>query len=333
MKHFITKLISLNPDQTKPKFLVKALLCKAFTRNLGLFLICCNIVAIAGCSNPFSAASLPDQIRLGTFNLENFDGLNAEKVDAVSQIIERNFEAIGLQEVSPIAAEKLKEKLNKSKPWEFILGETGNKQRVALFYRKDLITAKKVTEWRQVNITGTLRSPLVTYLKTGQKFDFTLVVVHQKGGGGGDADRIRQNQSDRIRQEVDKYQQNSQSDPDLILVGDFNSPTWADQNRGLRDAPLTFLTRTIETDAKENCLKKRGQPKTTDGRPRYSNRGTGCVIDHIAISKAPKGAEEEYVPQTVQILDPQKDLGFDSDRTYFSKVSDHLPVRAIFRTN
>jgi endonuclease/exonuclease/phosphatase family metal-dependent hydrolase len=298
-------------------------------------IVYCIVEIASGCSS--SSTASPDKIRLGTFNLENFDGLNAEKVDAVSQIIERNFDVIGLQEVSPIAAEKLKEKLNKSKQWEFILGETGGKQRIALFYRKDAIAAQKVTEWQQVNITGTLRSPLVTYLKAGQNngkvFDFTLVVVHQKGGGGKDADRLRQNQSDRLRQEVDNYQRNSQSDPDLILVGDFNSPTWAEQNRGLRDAPLTFLTRTIETDAKENCLKKHGQPKTPDGRPRFSNRGTGCVIDHIAVSKAPKGAEEEYIPQSVQILDPQKDLGFDSDRTYFSKVSDHLPVRAIFRTN
>jgi endonuclease/exonuclease/phosphatase family metal-dependent hydrolase len=290
-------------------------------------------LAIASsCSNPLNAST--DKIRLGTFNLENFDGLNSEKVDAVSQIVERNFDVIGLQEVSPIAAEKLKEKLNKSQKWDFIIGETGNKQRVALFYRKDLLSAQKVAEWNQVNLTGTLRAPLVTYLKTidGKGFDFTLVVVHQKGGGGNDADRLRQNQSDRLRQEVDKYQSNPQSDPDLILVGDFNSPTWAEQNRGLRDAPLTFLTRNVETDAKENCLQKRGLPRAIDGRPRFSNRGTGCVIDHIAISKAPKGAEEEYIPQSIQILDPQKDLGFDSDRTYFSKVSDHLPVRAIFRT-
>ena len=291
--------------------------------------LCC--IAIASCSNPFATTNTSDQIRIGTFNLENFDGLNTEKLEAVSQIIERNFDAIGLQEVSPIAAEKLKEKLNKSKQWEFILGDTGNKQRVVLFYRKDAIAAQKVTEWRQVNITGTLRSPLVTYLKVGTNFNFTLVIVHQKGGGGKDADRLRQNQSDLLRKEVDNYQKDAQSDPDLILVGDFNSPTWADQNRGLRDAPLTFLTKAIETDTKENCLKKRGQPKTADGRPRYSNRGIGCVIDHIAISKAPKGAEEEYIPQSVQILDPQKDLGFDSDRNYFSKISDHLPVRAIFR--
>jgi endonuclease/exonuclease/phosphatase family metal-dependent hydrolase len=301
-----------------------------------VYLSICCVVAIAGCSNPFISANVSDQIRLGTFNLENFDGLNSEKVEAVSQIIDRNFDVIGLQEVSTIAAEKLKEKLNKSlnkpKEWEFILGDTGNKQRIALFYRKDLITAQKITEWRQVNITGTLRSPLVTYLKANKNFDFTLVVVHQKGGGGKEADRIRQNQSDILRREVDNYQKNPQSDPDLILVGDFNSPTWAEQNRGLRDAPLTFLTNSVETDAKENCLQKRGQPKTTDGRPRYSNRGTGCVIDHIAVSQSPKGAEAEYIPQTIQILDPQKDLGFDSDRTYFSKVSDHLPVRAIFRT-
>ena len=313
---------------------LKANCCKYLKHSYIAFLsLCCTIAIVTGCSNPFAVTSAPDQIRLGTFNVENLDGLNAEKVEVVSQIIERNFDALGLQEVSPIGAEKLKEKLNKSKQWEFILGETGNKQRVALFYRKDLIAAQKVTEWRQVNITGTLRSPLVTYLKAGKNFNFTLVVVHQKGGGGLDADRIRQNQSDILRREVDNYQQNPQSDPDLIVLGDFNSPTWADQNRGLRDAPLTFLTRTVETDAKENCLKKRGQPKTIDGRPRYSNRGIGCVIDHIAVSKAPKGAEEEYMPQTVQILDPQKDLGFDSDRTYFSKVSDHLPVRAIFRTS
>ncbi len=307
------------------------------SRMKTIWLNICFIAAIAtGCSNPFTPTNAAEQIRIGTFNLENFDGLNTEKVDLVSQIVDRNFDAIGLEEVSPLAAEKLKDKLNKSKKWEFILGESGNKQRVALFYRKDLIEAQKVTEWRQVNITGNLRSPLVTYLKTGQRdgksFDFTLVVVHQKGGGGKEADRIRQNQSDLLRKEVDNYQKNPQSDPDLILVGDFNSPTWAEQNRGLRDAPLTFLTRAIETDANENCLKKRGEPKTSDGRPRFSNRGTGCVIDHIAVSKAPKGAEVEYVPQSVQILDPQKDLGFDSDRTYFSKVSDHLPVRAIFRT-
>lgn len=288
-------------------------------------------IAITSCASLFTSASNPDQIRLGTFNLENFDGTNTQKLEAVSQIIERNFDAIGLQEISSLGAEKLKEQLNKSKQWEFVLGDTGSRQRMALFYRKDLISAQKVTEWQKVNITGTLRSPLVTFVKAGANFDFTLVIVHQKGGGGDEADRLRKNQSDRLRQEVDSYQKNPQSDPDLILVGDFNSPTWADQNRGLRDAPLTFLTRDIETGKKENCLKKRGQPKTPDGRPRYTNRGTGCVIDHIVISKAPKGAEEEYISQSLQILDPQKDLGFDSDRTYFDKVSDHLPVRAIFR--
>jgi len=294
-------------------------------------LISISVLTIAGCFNPFATANVSDQVRIGTFNLGNFDGTNTQKLEAVSQIIERNFDVIGLQEVSPLGAEKLKEQLNKGKQWEFILGDTGSRQRVALFYRKDLISAQKVTEWQKVNITGTLRSPLVTFVKTSANFDFTLVVVHQKGGGGKEADRLRQNQSDRLRQEVDSYQKNPQSDPDLILVGDFNSPTWADQNRGLRDAPLTFLTKDIETGKKENCLKKHGQPKTPDGRPRYTNRGTGCVIDHIVISKAPKGAEEEYISQSLQILDPQKDLGFDSDRTYFDKVSDHLPVRAIFR--
>jgi endonuclease/exonuclease/phosphatase family metal-dependent hydrolase len=302
--------------------------------SYGLSIFC--VLAIAtGCSNNFSIANTnqirTNQIRLGTFNLENFDGLNSQKLESVTKIIENNFDVIGLQEVSPIAAEKLKEKLNKSKSWDFILGESGNKQRVVLFYRKELIAARKVTEWKQVNITGTLRSPLVTYLKAGSDFDFTLVVLHQKGGTGRDADLIRQNQSDRLRQEVDIYQNNPQSDPDLILLGDFNSPTWADQNRGLRDEPLTFLTRPIETNAQENCLKKRGQPKTIDGRPRYSNRGTGCVIDHIAVSRPPKGAEAEYISQSVQILDPQKDLGFDSDRTYFFTISDHLPVRAVFK--
>ena len=289
-----------------------------------------------GCSWLASDRSSLTQIRIGTFNLKNFDGLNAAKLESVSQIIDRNFDVIGLQEISSSGAEKLKEKLNQSQKWEFILGSTGNRQRVALFYRQNIFVAQKITEWSPVNITGTLRSPLVNYLNVidpdNQGFDFTLVVVHQKGGGGKEADRLRQDQSQKMRQEVDKYQKSSQSDPDLILLGDFNSPTWSNQNRGLRDAPLTFLTKDIETSQQENCLKKRGQPKFADGRLRFSNRGTGCVIDHIAISKAPKGAEEEYISASIQILDPQKDLGFDSDRRYFSEVSDHLPVRAIFRT-
>lgn len=294
--------------------------------------VCIIPIAIA-CS---SAPSYAPQIRIGTFNLQNFDGVNNQKLAAVSKIIEGNFDVIGLQEISAIGAEKLKGSLPK---WEFILGETGNKQRVAVFYRRDLLIAQRITEWRSVNITGTLRSPLVTYLKTNSQnndsrvFDFTLVVLHQKGGGGKESDRIRQNQSDRLGQEVKQYQANPQSDPDLILLGDFNSPSWADQNRGLRDLPIAFLTKAIETDAKENCLKKRGQPKFADGRLRFSNRGTGCVIDHIAVSQLPKGAEEEYIANSVQILAPQKDLGFSSDRQFFSEVSDHLPVRAVFMPN
>ncbi len=296
-----------------------------------------TLATLMGCSNSFSIFSRtsPSQIRIGTFNIENFDGKDEKKLAAIAQIIERNFDVIGLQEVSTDGANQLKIKLDQSQAWDFILGETGGRQRVALFYRKDLLTAQKVTEWQSVNLSGTLRSPLVTYLKVGQDqqgFDFTLVILHQKGGGGNDADRLRKQQSDRLRQEVNQYQQNQQSDPDLVILGDFNSPSWSDQNRGLRDAPLTFLTKNIETTAKENCLKKRGQPKTTDGRPRFSNRGTGCVIDHIAVSQKPQGAEEEYLPRSLQILDPQKDLGFASDRLYFQTISDHLPVRAIFRS-
>lgn len=302
-------------------------------RLLGACLGISGLIAIASCGNLLLSANVPDQIRVGTFNLENFDGTNSTKTARVSEIIDRNFDVIGVQEISPIAAKKLQETLQKSHQWDFILGETGGKQRLALFYRQDLLKAQKVAEWRQVNITGTLRSPLVTYLQTapkdGKTFDFTLVVLHQKGGGGKEADRLRQNQSDRLRQEVNKYQQNPQSDPDLIILGDFNSPTWSDQNRGLRDAPITFLTKQIETTAKENCLKKRGLPSTADGRPRFSNRGTGCVIDHIAVSQLPKGAEEEYLPQSIQILSPEKDLGFGDD--YFEQISDHLPVRAVFR--
>ena len=295
-----------------------------------------GLITVTGCSDSFSIFSRTSssQLRIGTFNLENFDGKDDQKLKAIAQIIEQNFDVIGLQEISTDGANQLKTKLDQSQAWNFILGETGGRQRVALFYRKDLFTAQKVTEWQSVNLTGTLRSPLVTYLKAGQdqqSFDFTLVILHQKGGGGKDADRLRREQSDRLRQEVNQYQQNQQSDPDLVILGDFNSPSWSDQNRGLRDAPITFLTKDIETNAQENCLKKRGQPKTTDGRPRFSNRGTGCVIDHIAVSQNPQGAEEEYLPQSLQILDPQKDLGFSSDRLYFQTISDHLPVRAIFR--
>jgi endonuclease/exonuclease/phosphatase family metal-dependent hydrolase len=294
------------------------------------FLLFAIAVAFSSsCASP----NLPDQIRIGTFNVENFDGLDAAKLEAISQIVSRNFDAIGLQEISAIAAEKLQSKLNQeSGTWAYILGETGNKQRLALFYRTDLLEAQKVGEWRDVNVTGTLRSPLVTSLKTkGSGWDTTLVIVHQKGGFGRDADRLRQVQSDRLRQAVDAYQANPQADPDLVILGDFNSPSWAEQNRGLRDAPLTFLTKPIETGAEANCLKKRGQPKFPDGRFRFSNRGTGCVIDHIAVSQLPKGAEEEYIAQTIQILAPQQDLGFANDKQFFADVSDHLPVRAVFR--
>ncbi|MEE3717596.1 endonuclease/exonuclease/phosphatase family protein [Tumidithrix elongata RA019] len=290
--------------------------------------LCLSMLCMTACSS-----SAPSQIRIGTYNVENFDGQEGAKVETLAKIVDRNFDAIGLQEVSAIAAEKLKTALNKSHHWEFLLGESGNKQRIALFYRSDLITANKVTEWNRVNVTGTLRSPLVAYLKVGNGFNFTMVVVHQKGSGEQGADEIRRQQSDVMRAEVDAYERNTQSDPDLVVLGDFNSPTWAAQNRGFKDGPLLFLTRSLETDATYNCLKRHGTPTDANGRPRFTNKGTGCVIDHIAVSKGTKGAEAEYLPQSIQILDPVKDLGFASDRDYFQKVSDHLPVRAIFRSD
>jgi endonuclease/exonuclease/phosphatase family metal-dependent hydrolase len=304
---------------------------RILSQRLGVALSLC-LLFLTACLTGCKSAP-PDRIRIGTYNVENFDGLDAIKVETLAKILDQNFDAIGLQEVSPIAAEKLKTALNKAHPWEFILGESGNKQRIALFYRSDITSAQKVTEWNRVNVTGTLRSPLVAYIKVGDGFNFTMVIVHQKGTGEESADEIRRQQSDVMRKEVDAYERNSQSDPDLIVLGDFNSPTWAAQNRGFRDGPLLFLTRNIETDANYNCLKKRGFPKDTEGRPRFSNKGTGCVIDHIAVSKGSKGAEAEYLPQSIQILDPVKDLGFASDREYFQKVSDHLPVRAIFRAD
>ncbi|MFN5854910.1 MAG: endonuclease/exonuclease/phosphatase family protein [Pseudanabaenaceae cyanobacterium] len=293
------------------------------------------LLLLVGLLAACSAAAVPANLRVGTWNLENFDGKNPQKVNAISQIVEANFDVLGAQEISPTAAELLKKRLNQSpnqRHWQYVIGQSGQRQRVAVFYRDDRVNARTLGEWNKVNLTGTLRSPLVTYIEAKQGFNFTFVVVHQKGGGGDQANVLRQQQGELLRQEIASFQSVPSADPDLIVVGDFNNPSWAAANEPLRRSALTFLTQPIETDAGYNCLAKRKRPHFPNGRVQFSNRGTGCVIDHIAVFRTPRGAEEEYLPQSIQILDPRQDLGFSSEGDFFRQVSDHLPVRAVFRS-
>lgn len=155
-----------------------------------------------------------------------------------------------------------------------------------------------------------VRPPVMASFKAGQ-FDFRVIGVHLKsqlpvsGGGPQCDDRIRADQAKRITASIAE----PGGEPDVIVLGDFNSSFVSPENDPFRSAGMK--TAMADLAPGSGTLSYVGSPKG--------------LIDHIVI----KAGDASYVKHSGYVFPLSA-----ADRTwYLNSISDHVPVRAAFYTD
>lgn len=168
-----------------------------------------------------------------------------------------------------------------------------------------------------------LHPPHVAHFTIGS-FDFTMITLHLTFQGG-DAEESRR-EMQVILDYVDEYFQRADSDPDIIICGDFNLPSLAS---GERSDGLT-LDDIIQEDGRFED-RSRGLRVLVDDKTSRSPVSSGAEprnnYDHFIISE---DCLEEFdsarrFPTRVLTDDPM-----DPEVT---RTSDHFPIVAFFRTS
>jgi len=260
-------------------------------RSVGLVLAILLVVLV-----PVVAVQTPSStIEVGTFNLEWFSDGDwstcpfAEKnnhrssadIQALAQFIDQlGIEVLALQEIeSSLALDKLVSYLPSGKYAYIISRQPDTCQRVAVLYQPNEVELNWAVEIdTSMGIWGLRDSLVVSGMVLPSGFDFTLVIVHLKAFSDSKSRSTRERQLDTLGRWIEGYLSDPSSEPDLLIVGDFNEHLLTDTySFSLLDhgKGLYVLTRDVKT-----CL------CTLPGR---------AYRDPITIIVISPNAEDEYI--------------------------------------
>jgi endonuclease/exonuclease/phosphatase family metal-dependent hydrolase len=265
----------------------------------------------------------PDELRLGTWNLEWFGALgrSPDDIREIADIVrELRLDVLALQEITcACTLERLAEELG----FDWYISPQRIPQKLALMWAPGKVqevffdeTSYRALE--RVAFTGLSsesRQPLVFRMKSGQ-FDFSLMVVHLKSIPEAERSvEIRNVQYDAINQWLTNEMGRSAVERDIIIAGDFNSfRTGISSERLLAGGYVEFATTRLGDDEYSNIWYNR------DGDRNLS------FIDHMAMTPTLLGEEfREVLP----IIDWDRKY---PDGEYERRISDHLPLVAVFDT-
>ncbi|MBL8049404.1 MAG: endonuclease/exonuclease/phosphatase family protein [Chthonomonas sp.] len=161
-----------------------------------------------------------------------------------------------------------------------------------------------------------LRPAMIATVQAGE-FDFNVVGVHlkskRKGNPEQQTEKIREDQIRLLVPELRRLQAGKEKD--LLLIGDFNMlrDENQDQFAMLAAANLELLHFWV--------------PASTFSY--VPTGGQGGILDGYAISKS---SREELVANSFQVVQLPNLIGIPN-ALYREKYSDHLPLKAIFRTD
>ncbi len=253
----------------------------------------------------------PKTATVGTFNIEWLGQKQRTEEDykQIAQVIkDSGASVLGVEEIADI--EGLKSVMKHLPDHGYILGKSG-KQMVGMIFDKNRVKydAKSIQVLDDVTLGNpNMRPPLSVDMKVDDKYDFNFTVMHLKAGFDERAIGIREQQAQKMNEWV-KNRQATNSDKDMIIVGDYNdfnnSNTLNNMDKG---NPLDFAT-------------------DEAGKDFYTNIRYKSVIDHVALSNSPGGASEEYVQGSLRTIDESK------YPNYTRSVSDHKPVFFDIRTD
>lgn len=283
---------------------------------------------------------IPDSIEIGTYNLYWLGtemryrrGLREkEDVIKIADFVagDLDLEIVVFQEVNTSIIglfDGYKKMSNQQYKWlkkhmeddgyKFIEGSSGKSQRIVIAYDSDEVSL--ISQAKELNVRDSfslgssckssgLRKPLAAQFKS-YEFDFWVVGVHLKSQRGGDcSDRIRKEQVYDILEAVDVLVDDS-SEPDVIILGDFNAKA-DDDSIDLLYKQGRFLTQTWSSRRSDRS-----------GDISYLVGDFASLIDHIMIR--PEYTSELVAKSTI-VYEP------DDLNDYIWGYSDHAPVLSSF---
>ncbi|MCS6984800.1 MAG: endonuclease/exonuclease/phosphatase family protein [Leptospiraceae bacterium] len=229
----------------------------------------------------------------------------------------QGFDVVGAQEVmdDPLYLQEFTQNYLKGK-FAYVLGNSGPpEQKVALFYRTDLIELKEaydldketsfgIIDEREPHWSQNHRRPLYAVLKVRDTdFVFKIIVLHLKSGSQSESCEIRHKQVSDLSHFLD-YQ-----DAADIVLGDFN-----DTLPGMGICVTKDTLALLEKKAKYEFLSWPGRsisPKSVS----FLRRPYRSLIDHIYIAR-------ELLPFVVSLYSWKSEVINHQNEM----ISDHQPV-------
>jgi len=265
-------------------------------------------------SSQFSQFS-KKELTIGTFNIEWLgDGYNDRKpreeedYRRIADVInDSGADILGLQEIENKNA--IKQILKYLPEYDFIIGQMGQAQKLALLYKKEL-NIKELGEYTPISIDKKSTRPgLLVYAKAGN-FDFYLMVVHFKSTSRWDntpekqgrSMYLRKAQTLALRDWADSVL-NLRNEMDLIVVGDFNDTPKRKKNNILNELNEHFI---FLTENEKSC-----------------KMPNAFVIDHIIVSDE---VHKRYVEGSLFV----HNLSYRYSKYELQVISDHCPITVKF---
>jgi endonuclease/exonuclease/phosphatase family metal-dependent hydrolase len=267
-----------------------------------------------------------------TWNIKFFNNRDPKRVENILNILrELNADIFVFQEIEVGAFDGIAEELIRSGAglYKTAYGTTGGDQRVALMYDTEWVKASQTIaelypENPQVSVEGVdkavfprlpLHSSFVAF-REEEPFDFHLVGVHLKSQRGGGNEQ---------RKEASKllanWLQNQTIDEDVIIAGDWNSPT---------DRPEWQPFRQLESEGKVKFQSWNNVEDQSEAS-HLSASGRRTRLDLIVVTSSipsTEGQTEATVINWNAFLENNNSPQLV--REVIDTISDHLPVLTRF---
>jgi endonuclease/exonuclease/phosphatase family metal-dependent hydrolase len=247
--------------------------------------------------------SCSEDIRIATFNIENYPKSQEQAVGAFALIAGLDLDVLAVQEImDPVHfASTARGKLGEQ--WRFVFAKKGPNHRVGVLYDRSRFALLSVREHAETIVYEGGKPALEVRLRPREGGSpIRVITVHLKAGG--EHFELRKKQLDALQVVLTKAAQSSDR---VVVLGDFNATS--DQDR----ARIRAMSDALDWEWATEGLKCTS----------FWDRPDGCfgsALDHVITSSD---------PDEVQAMGPCRTEGCDrKDRcpVFHRQVSDHCPV-------
>ena len=249
----------------------------------------------------------PANIRVATFNIENFPKSRAQIDGAFKTIADLDAAAVGVQEIvdTEVFLAEAQKRLGAS--WQFVHAPKPDTIHVGVLYDSSRLTLKSTRSWPFTRVYPGARPVFEARFATNGGRPLRLFVLHLKAGAEGVM--IRKLQLKALRSIIKPFRYTRDR---IVVLGDFNSTSPEDRDE---IADLAEATDMIWATESLECTS-------------YWARRDGCrgsALDHVLVSNPPRDAKARG---------PCETIGCKPGRTcpvFHRQVSDHCPVTVDLR--